>query len=278
MLFSHTVTEVEQDAQRVMVKARTPDGDLQTFQADWLVGADGGKSAVRRCIGAELEGFTWPERFVVIGTGVDLAAKGYAYNAYVADPEEWCALFKMPGEGPPGFWRVLFPVPPEEPDEAALSPESVERRMQGFEAHAGGYPVVSKIIYRVHQRVARRFRVGRVMLVGDAAHLNNPLGAFGLNGGIQDSANLTDKLGRVCRGEGEESLLDLYERQRRTVNLEFVQEYSIRNFKRLAAKTPEERQANIDDLRRTANDREARRQFMRVSTMIASMQRANAIV
>ena len=56
------------------------------------------------------------------------------------------------------------------------------------------------------------------------------------------------------------------------------QEYSIRNFKRLAAKTPEERQANIDDLRRTANDREARRQFMRVSTMIASMQRANAIV
>ena len=164
MLFSHTVTEVEQDAQRVMVKARTPDGDLQTFQADWLVGADGGKSAVRRCIGAELEGFTWPERFVVIGTGVDLAAKGYAYNAYVADPEEWCALFKMPGEGPPGFWRVLFPVPPEEPDEAALSPESVERRMQGFEAHAGGYPVVSKIIYRVHQRVARRFRVGRVKI------------------------------------------------------------------------------------------------------------------
>ena len=107
VLFSHTVTEVEQDAQRVMVKARTPDGDLQTFQADWLVGADGGKSAVRRCIGAELEGFTWPERFVVIGTGVDLAAKGYAYNAYVADPEEWCALFKMPGEGPPGFWREI---------------------------------------------------------------------------------------------------------------------------------------------------------------------------
>ena len=276
--FSHTVTKVEQNADRVTVSTQTPDGQEARFESDWLVGADGGRSAVRRCIGAELEGFTWPERFVVIGTSVDLAARGYAYNAYVADPDEWCALFKMPGEGPPGFWRVLFPVPPDESDETALSAQSVERRMQGFEQIGGQYPVVSKIIYRVHQRVARKFRIGRVVLAGDAAHLNNPLGAFGLNGGIQDSDNLTEKLGKICRGEADAALLDLYERQRRTVNLEFVQEYSIRNFKRLAAKTPEERQANIDDLRRTGADRDARRQFMRVSTMIASMQRANAIV
>lgn len=275
--FSHAVSAVLQSADKVAVTAALPGGGEERLEADWLVGADGGRSVVRRCIDAELEGFTWPERFVVIGTSVNLAEHGYAFNAYVADPEEWCALFKMPGDGPPGFWRVLFPVPPNEPDEAALSPENVERRMQGFLRLDKGYPVISKIIYRVHQRVARRFRAGRVVLAGDAAHLNNPLGAFGLNGGIQDCANLTEKLGRICRGEGDDSLLDLYERQRRTVNLEFVQEYSIRNFKRLAAKTPQERQANIDDLRKMGDSAEARRQFMLVSTMIASMRRANAI-
>jgi 3-(3-hydroxy-phenyl)propionate hydroxylase len=277
VIFSHAVNKVEQTAEKVMVTTTTPGGGDERFEADWLVGADGGRSVVRRCIDAELEGFTWPERFVVIGTSVDLAKHGYAYNAYVADPDEWCALFKMPGEGPPGFWRVLFPVPPEESDEMALSPEAVERRMQGFLKLDTPYPVISKIIYRVHQRVARRFRSGRVVLAGDAAHLNNPLGAFGLNGGIQDCANLTEKLGRICRGEGDASLLDQYERQRRTVNLEFVQEYSIRNFKRLAAKTPEERQANIDDLHRIGASSEARREFMLGSTMIASMRRANAI-
>lgn len=275
--FSHAVSAVSQSADKVAVTAALPGGGEERLEADWLVGADGGRSVVRRCIDAELEGFTWPERFVVIGTSVNLAEHGYAFNAYVADPEEWCALFKMPGDGPPGFWRVLFPVPPDEPDEAALSPENVERRMQGFLRLDTRYPVISKIIYRVHQRVARRFRAGRVVLAGDAAHLNNPLGAFGLNGGIQDCANLTEKLGRICRGEGDDSLLDLYERQRRTVNLEFVQEYSIRNFKRLAAKTPQERQANIDDLRRMGDSAEARRQFMLVSTMIASMRRASAI-
>ncbi|MFM9966932.1 MAG: FAD-dependent monooxygenase, partial [Burkholderiales bacterium] len=174
VLFSHPVTEVTQSAHKVVVTTSEPGGGSAKFEADWMVGADGGRSAVRRAIDAELEGFTWPERFVVIGHGVDLSKHGYAYNAYVADPEEWCALFKMPGEGPPGFWRVLFPVPPDEPDEVALSVESVERRMQGFLSIGTPYPVISKIIYRVHQRVARKFRVGRVVLAGDAAHLNNP--------------------------------------------------------------------------------------------------------
>ena len=119
--------------------------------------------------------------------------------------------------------------------------------------------------------------MGRVLLAGDAAHLNNPMGAFGLNGGIHDSFNLTEKLGKVCRGEGDESLLDLYVRQRRTVNLEYVQEHSIRNLKRLNEKSEEGRRKNFDELRRKAATREGRREFLLVSSMIASIRRANAI-
>jgi 3-(3-hydroxy-phenyl)propionate hydroxylase len=103
------------------------------------------------------------------------------------------------------------------------------------------------------------------------------MGAFGLNGGIHDSFNLTEKLGKVCRGEADDSLLDLYVRQRRTVNLEYVQEHSIKNLKRLNEKSEVERRKNFDELRAQAASREGRREFLLVSSMIASVRRANAI-
>jgi 3-(3-hydroxy-phenyl)propionate hydroxylase len=274
--FSHDVADVSQSADEVTVIAETP-GGTRKFGAEWLVGADGGRSAVRKCMGVEFEGFTWPERFVVASTTFDYAPHGYAMNAYLADPEEWAAIFKMPDDGPPGIWRVIFPVPPDEDEAHTLSEEMVERRMQGFLHKKGFYPIRYKSIYKVHQRVAKNFRVGRMLLAGDAAHLNNPMGAFGLNGGIHDSFNLTEKLGRVCRGEADQSLLDLYVRQRRTVNLEYVQEFSIRNLRRLNERSEEERRKNFDELRRQAATREGRREFLLVSSMIASIRYANAI-
>jgi 3-(3-hydroxy-phenyl)propionate hydroxylase len=275
--FSHPVTDVRQTADKVTATAQTPEGGARRFEADWVVAADGGRSTVRKAVGVELDGFTWGERFAVYSTPVDFAAKGYAYNAYLADPVQWNAIFKMPDDGPPGLWRVIFPVPPEEADECTLDEQTVEQRLQSFEPHPGRYPVKYKGIYKVHQRVAQRFRLGRVLLAGDAAHLNNPIGAFGLNGGIHDAINLSDKLARVCRGESEAALLDLYERQRRTVNLEYVQEHSIKNLRRLNARTDQERHANVEELQRTSATAEGRRRFMLVSTMIASVRRAEAI-
>jgi len=101
--------------------------------------------------------------------------------------------------------------------------------MQRFVARPGRYEVPHKGIYRVHQRVANRWRAGRILLAGDAAHLNNPLGALGLNGGLHDAILLGEYLGKVCRGEAGEGLLDRYVRQRRTANIEFVQTQSIAN-------------------------------------------------
>jgi 3-(3-hydroxy-phenyl)propionate hydroxylase len=274
--FSHKVIDVSQSDDGVSVNVETPGGS-DIFHADWLVGADGGRSTVRKCADVGFDGFTWDERFVVASTTYDYAPHGYTMNAYLADPEEWAALFKMPDDGPPGIWRVIFPVPVEEEEAVTLSEEMVERRMQRFLPRKERYQIKYKSIYRVHQRVAKEFRVGRVLLAGDAAHLNNPMGAFGLNGGIHDSFNLTEKLARVCRGEADESLLDLYVRQRRTVNLEYVQEHSIRNLRRLNEKSEEKRRQNFEELRRQASSPEARREFMQVSSMIASVRRANAI-
>ena len=274
--FSHKVIDVTQTAEEVMINAETP-GGTEIFQGEWLVGADGGRSTVRKCADVGFDGFTWDERFVVASTTYDYAPHGFALNAYLADPEEWAAIFKMPDEGPPGIWRVIFPVPPEEEEAVTLSEEMVERRMQRFLPRKERYQIKYKSIYRVHQRVAKEFRLGRILLAGDAAHLNNPMGAFGLNGGIHDSFNLTEKLGKVCRGEAPPSLLDVYVRQRRTVNLEYVQEHSIRNLRRLNEKSEDQRRRNFEDLRRQASSLEGRREFLQVSSMIASVRRANAI-
>ena len=128
-----------------------------------------------------------------------------------------------------------------------------------------------------HQRVAATFRKGRVVLAGDSAHVNNPIGGMGLNGGLQDGANLSDKLARILLDGATDRLLDIYDRQRRTVAVEFVQEQSIANKKRLEASDPEVRKKNLDDLRATAADPERARQFLLRTSMIASQRRAEAL-
>jgi 3-(3-hydroxy-phenyl)propionate hydroxylase len=247
------------------------------LRASWLIGCDGGRSAVRKALGVEFEGFTWPERFIVISTIEDFAQDGFTSNAYVADPKEWAAVFHMPHDRPTGLWRLAFPVHPQESEEAVLADDAVEARMQRFVARPRRYEVPYKGIYRVHQRVAGQWRVGRIVLAGDAAHLNNPLGAFGLNGGLHDAILLADYLGKVWRGEAGDSLLDLYVRQRRTANVEFVQSQSISNKRMLEEADPAAREKTFDELRRIAADRDLARDFLIRSSMIWSVRRAAEI-
>ncbi len=147
--------------------------------------------------------------------------------------------------------------------------------MQKFFPAAHDYEVIHRNLYVTHQRVAATFRKGRVVLAGDSAHVNNPIGGMGLNGGLQDGANLSDKLARILLDGAPDRLLDLYDRQRRTVAVEFVQEQSIANKKRLEASDPEVRKRNLDDLRAMAADPERARQFLLRTSMIASQRRAD---
>jgi 3-(3-hydroxy-phenyl)propionate hydroxylase len=259
--FAVSFSDAVQDGNGVTVNGK--------YKAKWLVGCDGGRSAVRKLIGTEFEGFTWPERFIVVGTSADFAAHGFTSNAYVADPREWAAVFHMPG-----LWRLAFPVHPEEDEAEVLLEAAVEARMQRFVARPGRYEVPHKGIYRVHQRVAKSWRAGRILLAGDAAHLNNPLGALGLNGGLHDAILLGEYLGKVCRGEADESLLERYVRQRRTANIEFVQTQSIGNKRLLEEADEGKRRQNFDHLRRIAGDRNLARDFLVRSSMLWSVRRA----
>jgi 3-(3-hydroxy-phenyl)propionate hydroxylase len=265
--FSTQLLDATQRGDSVFVKTTTED-----FETPWLIGCDGGRSAVRKLMGTEFEGFTWPERFVVISTHADFHQQGLTSNAYVADPREWAAVFHMPG-----LWRLAFPVHPDEDEAEVLAAEAVESRMQRFIPRPQPYDVPYKGIYRVHQRVAKEWRQGRIVLAGDAAHLNNPLGAVGLNGGLHDAILLADYLGKVCRHEADESVLDLYVRKRRTANIDFVQTQSISNKKMLEEADPAKRDRTFDELRRIAANRDAARDFLIRSSMIWSVRRAAEI-
>lgn len=275
--FSCRVTEVTQDADSVSVTADTPEGK-QTFKGRWVIGADGGGSVVRKAAEIAFEGFTYPEKFALISTGYDLGQHGFTDTAYISHPVEWCAVFRLPHLGPPGLWRFLYGCSPDETDEEALADDRVEDRLQAVVPKQGRYDTIHRTIYRVHQRVAETFRKGRVLIAGDAAHLNNPLGGFGLNSALQDTINLTDKLAAVWRGEADESVLDRYVRQRRTVNIEYVQESSIRNKRTLEETDPVVRKQRLDELRRASEVPALAKEVVMKSSMISSMRRANSIM
>jgi 3-(3-hydroxy-phenyl)propionate hydroxylase len=275
--FGHTVTGVAQNGSVVTVRVRDACRESK-HTGTWLIGADGGRSIVRKECAIEFEGFTWPERFIVLTTPYEFdAERGYCYRSYFADIGAWCNCFKVSADGPPGLWRTVYPVDPAQPDDEVMSDAGVQTRMQSFFPAPQPYEIVHRNLYVAHQRVAAQFRKGRVLLAGDAAHVNNPIGGMGLNGGIQDAANLSGKLAAVLLDGAPDRLLDLYDHQRRTVAVEFVQQQSIANKRRLEARDSQARQRNLAELRAIAADPEKARQFLLRTSMIANQRRADAM-
>jgi len=273
MLFDAKVSQVTQTADQVQV-AFTQADEARTLQADYLIGADGAWSAVRRSLNIEFEGFTYPERFLVVSTAFEYAdhLPRLSYVNYCSDPHEWCVLLRVPT-----LWRVLFPTKAEETDEAVLTDASVQARLQNLLPQAQAYVTQHRTLYKVHQRVAQRFRHGRVVLAGDAAHINNPLGGMGMNGGIHDAMNLTEKLLAILQHGGSDALLDQYERQRRTIAIDYINASTARNKRDIEERDPVKRKENQQALRKLSLDPVRARAYIRQSSMIDALERAKAI-
>jgi 3-(3-hydroxy-phenyl)propionate hydroxylase len=265
--FDSPVRGVSQDDTRVTISVGERE---EAYAGRWLIGADGARSEVRRALGIAFDGFTWPERFLVVSTPFDFATviPGLVEVSYVADPQRWHFLLQIPG-----LCRVMFPIAPEESDELALTHDFAQTLMATIMPGVARYEIAHTTLYKVHQRVAATFRLGRAFLAGDAAHINNPLGGMGMNGGIHDAINLTTRLAEVWHGRAPASELDRYDRQRRLVTLEYIEKQSIQNKRNLESD-------GVDfgrSLQAIAVDPARTHDYLLRVAMIASLRRAEEL-
>lgn len=208
LLFRHELLSFEQSATGVTAQVRHDGGEL-TIEAPWMVACDGGRSPVREMLGIPLEGETYPERWLI----VDLAQRTVPlrHTSTFCDPRR--PAIRLPG--PHGTLRYEFMLRPGDRDEEVLDEKNFRAWIANREPQDAELPLVRKVIYTFHARVAQRWREGRVFLAGDAAHLTPPFAGQGLNSGIRDATNLSWKLAAVVRGQAPESILDTYESERR---------------------------------------------------------------
>jgi 3-(3-hydroxy-phenyl)propionate hydroxylase len=266
--FNARVKEVTQHGAGVEI-AIERNGRTDRRSGRWLIGADGARSDVRRAVGIEFPGFTWPERFLVVSTPFDFrnVIRDLVAVSYVADPERWHFLLQIPG-----LCRVMFPIAPHESDELALSADFAQSLMATVVPPITNYEIAHTTLYKVHQRVAETFRRGRIFLAGDAAHINNPLGGMGMNGGIHDAINLTSRLVEVWHGREDDTDLERYDRQRRSVTLEYIEQQSIQNKRNLESDGTEFR-----SLAQIAADKRRTYDYLLRVSMIASLRRAREL-
>ena len=271
--FGCQALEVRQDSEHVYLTVEQ-DGEREELRAGFLIGADGASSSVRQSLGIEFEGMTIPETFLTMSTTFDFQKvfPDLADIAYLSDPKEWLVLLRTKS-----VWRVLFPTSGET-DEQITDPTRVEERLQSVYRRDEPYEVVHTTAYRVHERVAKQYQMGRAFLVGDAAHINNPLGGMGMNGGIHDAVNLAEKLTQHWKDPtlSVESL-GRYERQRRKVAIDTVQAQALRNRQILNTAEPAKRQAYYDDLRATVDDLDRHRAYLMRTSLIQSLRDLEAI-
>ncbi len=270
--FRHRAVHFEQDDDGVIVSFETP-LSIERIRTKYLVAADGGNSIVRKWLGTGFDGFTYPEKFLCVSTKTELAdyIDDLVYVNYVADPSEWLVLLRVPS-----VWRILVPASEEEDDDALKSDENVAAL---FERLIGRRDVATehRTIYRVHQRVVSQFAHGRIFLVGDAAHLNNPLGGFGMNSGIHDAWNLHEKITHCLNKRHDSKLFELFDRQRRTVTHNFIQAQTMQNKELLEHGSEEGHARRFAKMKATRDDPAQRRQFLRRQSMIDSLSDAAAI-
>jgi 3-(3-hydroxy-phenyl)propionate hydroxylase len=267
-------TGFEQTADAVLAQLRGPDG-VDTIRGSYLVSCEGARSVARRELGLEFEGFTYPERTLNIEVAYDFKQHGYAERNYISDPVEYSNLFHW--KGPPDRWRIHFPTAIDDAEEALTRPEAMQTRLKNFLDLDRDFTICGCNLYTVHQRVAKRFRGGRILLAGDAAHVNSPIGGMGLNSGVHDAFNLADKLARILRGEADAAELDRYERQRRHIAVQHTQAQTIRNKRLLEERDPAVRQRNHDELRRQADNPVLARKFLLRTALFESLREAERI-
>jgi len=208
------VSGVEARDEGVALSIETPVGDY-TLDADWVVAADGGRSFVREALGLELKGTTYEGRYVIVDILLesDRPTERLAYFDPPCNPGSTVLVHKQPDN----VWRVDYQLRDGEDPDEAIRPENVIPRVASLlemMGERGAWSPIWIAMYRAHALTLERYRHGRVLFSGDAAHLLPIFGVRGANSGIDDADNLAWKLAFVVKGLAGDALLDSYSDER----------------------------------------------------------------
>ncbi|KAI0126955.1 FAD binding domain-containing protein [Xylariales sp. AK1849] len=234
--WKHKVVAIGQDENTAWVDVETPDGPTKVY-GEYIVGCDGANSQVRKALFNEFPGFTWDRQLAATNVYYDFEGKyGFANANFILHPEHFFMAAKIT---PDGLYRVTYGEQP------GLTWEDMKRRQPWkFEIMLPGHPkpgdynLLSMAPYKMHQRCAPSFRVGRFLLAADAAHLCNPWGGLGITGGFIDVGGLYECLSGIWDGKADESILDLYSEKSIEKWKTIIDPVSQENFKRVSDSDP----------------------------------------
>ena len=260
----HTFIDYTQHTDYIEATFATADGP-QTFRGRYLCGADGASSTVRQQTGMAFTGMTYADRFLLIGTDYDFGTlfPNFGPVNYIYDPQEWVIILRLPD-----IARVVFRLREDEEETAATQTAALQQRLWRFVGQKVPFAIKTIQVYKVHQRVAETFRQGRVLLLGDAAHINNPAGGLGLNSGIHDAHCLAQQLSAIYQGQATETQLDVYSQQRRAVALDSIRQYTDKNYQDLSATDETYRQRRNTQLQVMAADPAQARAYLLRASML----------
>lgn len=274
VLFGHVLEGFTQHADHVSAVYRDPEGNQNRVKTPFLVGADGGRSAVRKALNLDFDGHTFPETTILATTRFPFhnSLKDLAFINYCWSETGTFSLLRLKD-----LWRIsLYPDEGEDLEDA-VSMASVKQKIQRIAPSFQGHEVMEIRPYKIHQRVVKKYVVGRVVLAGDAAHLNSPSGGMGMNGGIHDAFNLSDKLEDILKGRSGLEALSLYERQRRPIAIEHVLAQSGQNRARMQERDMDKRRQALQELQHKASDPALHKAHLLNTSMITGL-RAAALV
>ena len=264
------LTGLTQDERGVNVTVQTASGP-QSLQARYLIAADGARSVCRKLTGMTFSGETYPETTI-------LATTTYRFEDQLPELSQvnyvWCEQGTFSLLRLPELWRCSLYCDPDESVDQALEPQAIERKLQRIVPRGQPYEVLEIRPYRLHRRLIDDYRAGSVLFAGDAAHLTSPSGGMGMNGGVHDAFNLTDKLMAVLQQGASDELLNLYTRQRRPVAQDEILAQSHTNRMRMQRRDPAWRDAEMKRLQALIANPVTHRAHLLKSSMISGLAQA----
>ena len=271
--FANRVETARDHGDFVTVEVQSDSG-REVLRARYVVGCDGARSTIRNSMGLAFEGLTYPETTLLVTTSFPFEQhlEGISNVSYCWKENGNFSLLKVPGR-----WRVSIYPDENIPIDDQMTPEALDASLQAIVPRSVAYDVIEQRPYRVHMRMVQCYRRGRMMLAGDAAHLNTPAGGMGLNGGIHDAFELASALIDILRNAAADERLDRYDRRRRPIARDDILAQAHRNRARMRERDPARRRATLKELQTIAGDREKLRTFLRRSSMLEGLARSAAL-